>query len=39
MKRIAQNLQSLTVMGQGHAPLLLDRSTIEKIALFLDGCP
>lgn len=39
MRRIAQNLQSLTVMGQGHAPLLLDRSTIEKIALFLDGCP
>lgn len=39
MKRIAQNLQSLTVMGQGHAPLLLDRATIEKIALFLDDCP
>ena len=39
MKRIAQNLQSLTVVGQGHAPLLLDRATIEKIALFLDDCP
>jgi len=39
MKRIVPNLQSLTVMGQGHAPLLLDRATIEKITLFLDNCP
>lgn len=39
MKQIVPNLQSQTVMGQGHAPLLLDRATIEKITLFLDNCP
>ncbi len=33
------NFISLTVEGQGHAPLLLDQSTIDAIVEFIGRCP
>jgi pimeloyl-ACP methyl ester carboxylesterase len=39
MARRHPNFQSLTVEGQGHAPLLLDRPTIDAIVDFVRRCP
>jgi pimeloyl-ACP methyl ester carboxylesterase len=39
MARRHPNFQSLTVEGQGHAPLLLDRPTIDAIVEFIGRCP
>jgi pimeloyl-ACP methyl ester carboxylesterase len=39
MARRAPRLEPHTVPGQGHAPLLLDRPTLDRIAAFLDAQP
>lgn len=39
MARRATRLESHTVEGQGHAPLLLDAPTIGRIVEFLRACP
>jgi len=39
MQRRAPGMQILTVPGQGHAPLLLDAPTLDRIAVFLETCP
>lgn len=39
MARRHPNMQTLTIEGQGHAPLLLDRPTIETIVHFVTRCP
>jgi pimeloyl-ACP methyl ester carboxylesterase len=38
MRRRHPRLESVTVAGQGHAPLLRDRSTLERIAAFAEEC-
>ncbi len=38
MQRRAPAMQIFTVPGQGHAPLLLDAPTLDRIAAFLEGC-
>ncbi len=39
MARRAPGLERYTVPGQGHAPLLLDEATIERVMAFLNACP
>jgi len=39
MQRRAPEMQILTVPGQGHAPLLLDAPTLDRISAFLETCP
>jgi pimeloyl-ACP methyl ester carboxylesterase len=39
MARRAPRLERYTVPGQGHAPLLLDQPTIDRVAAFFDACP
>jgi len=39
MARRASRLETHTVPGQGHAPLLLDEATITRIIEFLGRCP
>ncbi len=39
MARRAPRLEQVLVDGQGHAPLLLDQSTISRIADFVRKCP
>jgi pimeloyl-ACP methyl ester carboxylesterase len=39
MARRAPRLERHTVPGQGHAPLLLDRPTLDRIMAFLDARP
>ena len=39
MARRASLYEGHTVMGQAHAPLLLDRPTIDRILAFLRKCP
>jgi pimeloyl-ACP methyl ester carboxylesterase len=39
MARRAPRLERYTVPGQGHAPLLLDQPTIDRVMAFLDACP
>lgn len=39
MARRHPDLEQLTVEGQGHAPLLLDAPTIERVAAFVDKQP
>jgi pimeloyl-ACP methyl ester carboxylesterase len=39
MARRAPRLESFTVPGQGHAPLLLDQPTLRRISNFLDAQP
>ncbi|WP_036286407.1 alpha/beta fold hydrolase [Methylocystis sp. ATCC 49242] len=39
MARRAPRLETFTVAGQGHAPLLLDQPTIGRIMEFLSRCP
>ncbi len=39
MARRAPGLERFTVPGQGHAPLLLDRPTIDRVVEFLRACP
>ncbi len=38
MQRLAPAMEVFTVPGQGHAPLLLDAPTLDRIAAFLEGC-
>lgn len=38
MQRLAPGMEIFTVPGQGHAPLLLDAPTLDRIAAFLEGC-
>ena len=38
MQRRAPEMQVFTVPGQGHAPLLLDAPTLNRITAFLEGC-
>ncbi|QGM98365.1 alpha/beta fold hydrolase [Methylocystis parvus] len=39
MARRAPQLQRYTVPGQGHAPLLLDQPTIDRVMIFLNAQP
>jgi pimeloyl-ACP methyl ester carboxylesterase len=39
MQRRAPAMEVFTVPGQGHAPLLLDAPTLDRIAAFLAACP
>ncbi|WP_363346845.1 alpha/beta hydrolase [Methylocystis echinoides] len=39
MARRAPLLERHTVPGQGHAPLLLDQPTLDRIKVFLNACP
>ncbi|PPD44632.1 MAG: alpha/beta hydrolase [Methylocystis sp.] len=38
MARRAPGMERYTVPGQGHAPLLLDQPTIDRVMTFLAGC-
>jgi pimeloyl-ACP methyl ester carboxylesterase len=38
MQRLAPAMEVFTVPGQGHAPLLLDAPTLDRIEIFLNAC-
>ncbi len=38
MQRLAPQMEVFSVPGQGHAPLLLDAPTLDRIAAFLESC-